>query len=385
MSATFPFISPAVNLPTVPPRPGRRRRLLRQLRHPGRRGMAGQEPPMARPGDLRRPARASPRPGQPEGSPRDRRRAAGDLGQADARVPVRVQPARGSRSRRNSASSFRNDQDVQAVSDLFTEATGEDRAFFTTIALENSAQVALDWYLSRKEKAALLANIPTAPPLDREGQPASRGALRDRIQQETDPARRAEDLKLEERLKNYLRLEQLKVWWGRSAGTSTGATPPRGRPDSPWIGGWVRIKYRFSSPPDSPPPAPPSPGIDPHADRTDPPAMRSDTIKQGRRPRRPPQPAAGHRGRRGGLGQAVHRHLQQPRRHHPRPRPPPGGRQLRQGVRPGGGRRAVPVQHDRRRRRDRDGPQRDEVLAPVARADRRLRRDDDRGAPLRRR
>ena len=49
---------------------------------------------------------------------------------------------------------------------------------------------------------------------------------------------------------------------------------------------------------------------------------------------------------------------------------------VRQAVRPRGGRRAVHLQHDRRRRRHRHGPRGHEVLAAQPRADRRLGRDD---------
>ena len=101
-------------------------------------------------------------------------------------------------------------------------------------------------------------------------------------------------------------------------------------------------------------------------------------------PRTAPQPAPRHRrdGRR--FPQAVHRRLQQLYRHHSRPRPSGQGGHIRQGVHPRGRRRAVRLQHDRRRRWHRHGTRGHEVFSAQPR-DHCRRRGDGHPGPLLRR
>jgi hypothetical protein len=140
------------------------------------------------------------------------------------------------------SASFRNDEDVQNLSDLFTARMGGDRGFFTTVVFENSADVtfsppapgawpgdapvaaqatgnvALNWYLSRAERAGLLAAIPRPLPGSRWQDQANRIERIKELQRKADVAtgeQRDGVLKQLEQAKNYERLVRLKEWWAR--------------------------------------------------------------------------------------------------------------------------------------------------------------------------
>ena len=62
-------------------------------------------------------------------------------------------PLEGVDSARQAVNSFRNDEAIALLSDWFDDHRG--LAFFTTFIFENPAEVALSWYLTRKEKAEI--------------------------------------------------------------------------------------------------------------------------------------------------------------------------------------------------------------------------------------
>jgi hypothetical protein len=145
-------------------------------------------------------------------------------------------------SARTASAMFRNDEDVATLGERFAQAKGGDRSFFTTVIFENSAEVtylppdpgawpgdttvasdtvsgvALDWYLSRAERDSLIAAIPT-PAAD--GQWVDRGRRLDRIAQLRERAAsasgpgRVQALAQLEQAENYERLVQLDDWWKR--------------------------------------------------------------------------------------------------------------------------------------------------------------------------
>jgi hypothetical protein len=165
-------------------------------------------------------------------------------------------PLGGAARARDATTMFRNDQDVWQLSELFdrdkplhSESIGcdprqLDRAFFTTVVFENAADVTftgrahgawpgdeavegpstdvpLNWYLSDAHKDGLIDAIPEPEP----GTPWSRPECRrGRIEElarkvnETHGVKRDEWLKLLEQAENYERLVALQAWW-------TGATP----------------------------------------------------------------------------------------------------------------------------------------------------------------
>jgi hypothetical protein len=159
-------------------------------------------------------------------------------------------PAEGVTSARYSSTMFRNDQDVSELCERFD--TGPDSpACFTTIAFENSAsvtfdrldhgtwpgdgpvdpascEVPLDWYLSMAEKAGLINSIPDPLPDTPWTNPANRRQRIIELQQKADatsgPVRDAW-LKQLEQAKNYERLVRLEEWWDRCHVLARGAAP----------------------------------------------------------------------------------------------------------------------------------------------------------------
>jgi hypothetical protein len=145
-------------------------------------------------------------------------------------------------SARTSSAMFRNDEDVATLSERFVQATGGDRSFFTTVIFENSAQVtyrppdpgawpgdttvasdtvsgvALDWYLTRAERDSLIAAIPTPAPggpwINRQQRLGRIAKLSQQAAGASGPAR-VEALTQLEQAENYERLVQLDDWWKR--------------------------------------------------------------------------------------------------------------------------------------------------------------------------
>jgi hypothetical protein len=189
-------------------------------------------------------------------------------------------PIDGAGSARYASTIFRNDQDVWELSNLFdlseplhTDLSQRnrrtlDRAFFTTIAFENSADVtlggpapdswpgdqpidggsgdvAMNWYLSDAEKAGLIGAIPATPKADSPGSCWLRRECRiARIKELTkrvDGTKGTERdgwLKQLEQVKNYERLEVLRAWWNnRQVGilASRSTTPKGGEDPNPVI------------------------------------------------------------------------------------------------------------------------------------------------------
>jgi hypothetical protein len=156
---------------------------------------------------------------------------------------------------RTSSGLFRNDEDVQTLSDLFTDnvrrwasdnikdqtqrqqAVDRSRSFFTTVVFENSAEVshvsldsnaqpddawrsarhssevALDWYLSRAEQDALRSAILTPPAsMPPVAQADHIRGLAAKVARSHGPMRTHWQNQLRTAL-NYAQLAQLRQWW----------------------------------------------------------------------------------------------------------------------------------------------------------------------------
>jgi hypothetical protein len=167
---------------------------------------------------------------------------------------------------------FQNDQDVQDLSELFTDrvirklgaapddqaATATARSFFTTAIFENSAivtygprpegswpgdgtekvvtstsDVGLDWYVSQAEREGLEASIPPDPTGPPWNDPARRAA---RIQEllaavaATHGPERDLKLKQLEQARNYERLIHLQSWWQTPGPVFPPPPPPAHQP-----------------------------------------------------------------------------------------------------------------------------------------------------------
>lgn len=154
-------------------------------------------------------------------------------------------PIDGFSAARVSSSSFRNDQDVETLSDLFTGLMAgkvkDPARFFTTVIFENSASVtltpepawpdvdapptgdgaadvAMTWYLTRREIAGIKSAIPHGtPPSSLADEAKRRKAINDLHEQvfKTLPPGTHRDVRFKqlEHLRNYERLQKLKQWW----------------------------------------------------------------------------------------------------------------------------------------------------------------------------
>jgi hypothetical protein len=179
MSATFPYISPAVQLPTEPPRRVvdaayydnygvniaagwvyHHRRWLRDNTS-GVVLIQVRDDPSHR---LRRQLQDGDEPTAP------------GIG---AGLQGLTSPLSGVSAARFAVTSFRNDEQLQVLSDWFGEGPGADPAFFTTVVFERPGRVGMNWYLSDDDAQTIRAGF--------DG--------------ERNPNRRA--------------LELLKEWWGR--------------------------------------------------------------------------------------------------------------------------------------------------------------------------
>ncbi len=183
-------------------------------------------------------------------------------------------PLEAAEQARSASGLFRNDQDVQSLSDDFTEywkrrarnqikdeaqqkqALGRARAFFTTVVFENSAEVTsghtdprdttlrqrraahhssrvpLNWYLSDAEQNALRRAILTPPAgMTKEQRFARIAELREHVVRTHGTARSYWLSELQTAV-NYEQLVQLSQWWNQ-------AGPVRFNPDHfPPAGEW---------------------------------------------------------------------------------------------------------------------------------------------------
>jgi hypothetical protein len=143
-------------------------------------------------------------------------------------------------SARTASANFRNDEDIAALSDRFAAAKSSNKAFFTTVVFENSAEVtyrsplpgswpgdehvdseiaegvALNWYLTRAERDSLISAIPVPTPggqwVDRERRLGRITELKERAAAATGMARVSVLTQLEQ-AENFERLVQLEAWW----------------------------------------------------------------------------------------------------------------------------------------------------------------------------
>ena len=137
---------------------------------------------------------------------------------------------------------FRNDEGVARLNDLFTAAKGGDRSFFTTTTFEISAEVtykplnhnswpgdeqiaadlvtdvALDWYLTRAERSSLFGAIPKPVAGGQWDNHANRMQRLNELRAKADTTtgkNRDGILKQIQQAENYERLVQLETWWQR--------------------------------------------------------------------------------------------------------------------------------------------------------------------------
>ena len=260
ISASFPFVSPAVNLPTVPPRrvvdAGYYDNYGIQL---ATSWIRRNQQWLARntSGVLLVQIRDS-------SSVRDRLDVddaePGTLKAASWGFQFFTSPIDAFARARYATASFRNDADVVTLNsnnwDFGPDKSDkpfEPASFFTTVIFENSAEVSLDpedfwseltkldqdrparrdfrevsmsWYLARAEMAATAAAIPSEPPPPRPGEPdwrkgEERRRMLDKLNGQVSGSPpgpdRAIRLKRMDQLYNYERLINLKHWWNRKA------------------------------------------------------------------------------------------------------------------------------------------------------------------------
>jgi hypothetical protein len=241
MNASFPYVSPAVNLPTDPPR-----RVFDAGAYDNY-GIQVAASWIHKNAEWLRDNTS----GVVLVQIRDALSADSRLGVADPPTRLLDRFFRGFRfftsapeaaeSARTAAAMFRNDEDVAALSERFRQA-GKGSDFFTTVVFENSAQVtfdprdpsswpgdaslsarpasgvALNWYISRAERDSLIAAIPTPPPGSRWVDARERlervDELRRRLEEASGPAHTELLIQLQQ-AENYERLVGLSDWWTR--------------------------------------------------------------------------------------------------------------------------------------------------------------------------
>ncbi len=244
MSASFPFVSPAVNLPTIPPRrivdagyyDNYGVQIAASWIHANLEWLAENTSGVTLI-QIR-----------DEMSREDRLEvvdAPAGLGARLARgMEFLTSPVHAIAKARAASNAFRNDEDVEILCDLFASSlagrVANPQAFFMPVTFENSAKVAngpgtaeawpgddrqglhrggsvaLNWYLSRAERQGLEAAIPRPTPGSRWLHDDARF---ERIRELQAAADRSSGLvrlvrfKELERALNYERLQQLKRWW----------------------------------------------------------------------------------------------------------------------------------------------------------------------------
>jgi hypothetical protein len=104
-------------------------------------------------------------------------------------------PLQGFDSARQAVNSFRNDEAISLLSDWFDDHRGT--SFFSTFIFENPAEVALSWYMTRKEKMEI-----------EQGMGASEGYI--------DTLSAEMPIKAASIRSNIQRLQLFKAWWTRN-------------------------------------------------------------------------------------------------------------------------------------------------------------------------
>ncbi len=242
INASFPYVSPAVNLPTDPPR---------RVVDAGYYDNYGIQvasawldknlPWLVRETSgvllvqIRDAISAAARLGVAEGPTTF-------FGRASRTFRFFTSPPEAAASARTASAMFRNDEDVQGLAARFTAATKGHRSFFTTVVFENSAQVtarppdptawpgddteddgmtpdvALNWYLSRAERDGLISAIPKplagSPWRNSDRRLARLVELRARADAARGAARVTTVRSLEQ-AENLERLVGLRAWWTR--------------------------------------------------------------------------------------------------------------------------------------------------------------------------
>jgi hypothetical protein len=255
MSASFPFVSPAVNLPTEPPRrvvdagyyDNYGIQVATSWVRRNREWLAKNTSGVLLV-QIRDSCSIRDRLGVDDSKP-------GILGLASRGFQFITSPVDAVTKARNSTASFRNDADVATLDssawDFGLDKPNKPNSFFTSVVFENSAEVSLDpgnfwdeltklylkrpvrrdfrevsmsWYLARAEMAATAAAIPGEPPVPRLNEPDWRIAERRRtmihdlyyeVLASAPGADRAIRLKRLDQLYNYERLINIKTWWNR--------------------------------------------------------------------------------------------------------------------------------------------------------------------------
>ncbi|MGP0064320.1 MAG: patatin-like phospholipase family protein [Isosphaeraceae bacterium] len=252
MSASFPYVSPAVNLPTDPPR-----RVVDAGYYDNygievatawiyrNRGWLAEKTSGVLLLQVRDSVSVKERLDVDDAKP--------TLWQAATRgFQFFTSPIDGFGAARTSSSSFRNDHDVEFLGDVFEGSTrghvAEPQRFFTTVVFENSASVTLNapldwpdpqrlkgdddgdgardvsmtWYLTRDELRSIRAAIPADPPEDsiwriEKNRRSLIDDLYDQVFKALPPGpKRDVSFKRLEGYRNYERLQMLKRWWSEA-------------------------------------------------------------------------------------------------------------------------------------------------------------------------
>lgn len=148
MSATFPYASPAAELPTTP-----RRRVV-DAGYYDNYGVGVASSWIYHYRELLLAQTSGVVLIQIRDQASDERRLYGSSGESDSWLWRGVEwltgPLVGAKSAMESVSSFRNDEQVQSLSDYFARQT-DDPDWFTTVVFDCREEVAMNWYLSREE------------------------------------------------------------------------------------------------------------------------------------------------------------------------------------------------------------------------------------------
>lgn len=135
-------------------------------------------------------------------------------------------PLSGLASARQWTMSFRNDEQVELLDELFNDRETKGNAFFRTVVFECPVPASLSWTLNEDEVFMISAGFGVRDPVPGELQLAERQDLKSQrrtmlqaIGFEDDQLRRLDDLQIEKLHKNMFgnrrRLQLLKKWWMR--------------------------------------------------------------------------------------------------------------------------------------------------------------------------
>ncbi|MBI1325461.1 hypothetical protein GC170_20035 [bacterium] len=135
-------------------------------------------------------------------------------------------PLSGVASARQWTMSFRNDEQVELLDELFNDRETKGNAFFRTVVFECPVPASLSWTLNEEEVFEISAGFGVRDPAPGELQLAERQDLKSQrrtmlqaIGFDPEQLRRLEDLQIEKLHKNTFgnrrRLQLLKKWWSR--------------------------------------------------------------------------------------------------------------------------------------------------------------------------